>query len=97
MRNEIGEPGIGKTAIAARLTQIRDLGAYHFCMARSADTINPLLFARSISHHICRFDGFAAGILKDTNINLQAVQNIQANYGQAIGNGNFFAAAITRS
>ena len=27
-----GEPGIGKTAIAARLTQIRKLAAYHFCI-----------------------------------------------------------------
>ena len=81
-----GVPGIGKTAIAARLTQVRDLAAYHFCIARRADTIDPFLFARSISQQLCRFDGFAAGILKDTNINLQAVQNIQANYGQVIGN-----------
>jgi MoxR-like ATPase len=25
----IGEPGVGKSAIAARLTQVRDLAAYH--------------------------------------------------------------------
>jgi ABC-type glutathione transport system ATPase component len=31
-----GEPGIGKTAIAARLTQIRDLAAAHYCIARQA-------------------------------------------------------------
>ena len=35
-----GEPGIGKTAIAARLTQIRDLAAIHFCIARDSSTIN---------------------------------------------------------
>jgi hypothetical protein len=32
-----GEPGIGKTAIAARLTQVRDLAAYHFCRARESN------------------------------------------------------------
>lgn len=81
-----GEPGIGKTSIAARLTQIHRVGAFHFCINRKADTINPFLFARSISQQLCSFDGFAAGILKDGNINLSSVQNIQANYGQAIGN-----------
>jgi hypothetical protein len=63
-----GEPGIGKTAMAARLTQIYDLAAYHFCIARRADSINPFLFARSISQQLCRFDGFAAGISKNTNL-----------------------------
>jgi nucleoside-triphosphatase THEP1 len=27
-----GGPGTGKSAIAARLTQIRDINAYHFCL-----------------------------------------------------------------
>lgn len=79
-----GEPGIGKTAIAARLTQIRDLAAIHFCIARQADTIDPLNFARSISNQLTHIDGFAQGILKDSGINLQSQQNIQENYGQAI-------------
>jgi hypothetical protein len=80
-----GEPGSGKSAIAARLTQVYDLAAYHFCIARQADTTTPSVFARALSQQLCRFDGFAAGILKDSDINLQTVQNIQANYGQAIG------------
>ena len=63
-----GEPGIGKTAIAGRLTQIRDIAASHFCIARQADTIDPVLFARSISQQLCNIDGFAAKILKDSNI-----------------------------
>jgi hypothetical protein len=43
-----GEPGIGKTAIAARLTQIRDLAAHHFCIARQANTIAPYDFVNSL-------------------------------------------------
>lgn len=80
-----GEPGIGKTAIAGRLTQIRDIAASHFCIARQANTIDPVLFAHSISQQLCSMDGFAARILKDSNINLQSEMNIQANYGTAIG------------
>ena len=52
-----GEPGVGKSAIAARLIQIRKPAAYHFCIARQADTIDPLNFARSVSQQLCRFDG----------------------------------------
>ncbi len=37
-----GEPGVGKSAIAARLTQLRqDIAAYHFCIAGRSDTIEP--------------------------------------------------------
>ena len=37
-----GEPGVGKSAIAARLTQIRDdVAAYHFCIAGRSGTIEP--------------------------------------------------------
>jgi hypothetical protein len=37
-----GEPGVGKSAIAAKLTQIRqDIAAYHFCIAGRSGTIEP--------------------------------------------------------
>lgn len=37
-----GEPGIGKSAIAARLIQLRqDIAAYHFCIAGRSGTIEP--------------------------------------------------------
>jgi hypothetical protein len=37
-----GEPGVGKSAIAARLTQLRqDIAAYHFCIAGRSGTIEP--------------------------------------------------------
>jgi hypothetical protein len=80
-----GELGIGKSAIAARLTQVRDLVAYHFRIACDAETIDPALFAQSLSGQLCRINGFARGILKDSNIDLKTTQNVQANYGQVIG------------
>jgi ATP-dependent Clp protease ATP-binding subunit ClpA len=37
-----GEPGVGKSAIAAQLTQIRrDIAAHHFCIAGDGGTIEP--------------------------------------------------------
>lgn len=80
-----GEPGIGKTAIAARFTQIRDLAAIHFCIARQADTVDPLNFARSLSHQLTRIDGFALDILEEQGVHVDVTLNIQKNYGQAIG------------
>ena len=79
-----GEPGIGKTAIAARLTQIRDLAATHFCIARQADTIDPLNFARSLSHQLTRIAGFAQCLLSSGDIHLEAHQTIQEVHGRAI-------------
>ncbi|MFL7790770.1 MAG: PQQ-binding-like beta-propeller repeat protein [Anaerolineae bacterium] len=80
-----GEPGIGKTAIAARLTQVRALDAYHFCIARQADTIDPLNFARSISRQFTCIDGFARGILEEQGIYVDVTINVRENYGQIIG------------
>ncbi|HUX76475.1 MAG TPA: hypothetical protein VMY40_07555 [Anaerolineae bacterium] len=79
-----GEPGIGKTAIAARLTQVRDPAAVHFCIARQADTVDPLNFSRSLSHQLTQIDGFAQEILRDSGVRLEARQDIRENYGQAI-------------
>ena len=80
-----GEPGIGKTAIAARMTQIRNLAAIHFCIARQADTIDPLNFTRSISHQLSYIDSFAKGILEDKGIQVDVHINVQKNYGPVIG------------
>jgi hypothetical protein len=80
-----GEPGIGKTAIAAQVTQRRELAAMHFCIARQADTIDPLNFTRSLSRQCTRIDGFATGFLNDTGTHIQGAVNVRENYGQAIG------------
>lgn len=44
-----GEPGIGKSATVAWLTQVRDLAAYKLCTADQADKVDPLTFVRSLS------------------------------------------------
>ena len=74
-----GEPGIGKTAIATRLTQVYDIAAHHFCTARQADTSDPLLFAQSISQQLGAIDGFAEGILEQDRITVDAQQTIHQN------------------
>lgn len=45
-----GEPGVGKSAIAARLTQIRDdVAAYHFCRTGDVETVRPARILRSLA------------------------------------------------
>lgn len=46
-----GEPGVGKSAIAARLTQVRpdNILAYHFCIAGNIGTIVPNTVLRSLA------------------------------------------------
>lgn len=80
-----GEPGVGKSALAARLTQVRPVAAYHFCIARDMKTVDPVVFARSLALQLCQIDGFAQEILQESKIEMKPVQNIQANYGQVIG------------
>ncbi len=98
-----GEPGIGKTALAGRLTQIRSLDATHFCITRQADTIDPLNFVRSISHQLTRIEGFAQNILKEKdvqiNVHISNVRNVQNVIGVQIENlmGGAESAAIAFS
>jgi len=81
-----GEPGSGKTAIAARLAQFSlgvvqpsknclqissgFLAADHFCQARRADTAGPLEFTRNISRQLCAIDDFAKHLLDDSTVDL---------------------------
>ncbi|MEU8816675.1 hypothetical protein [Actinoplanes sp. NPDC048796] len=81
----MGEPGVGKSAIAARLTQLADVAASHFCIARSVSTIDPSSFSRSISQQLCRIDGFARKILNDGNVSVAVTQNVYGSYSTAVG------------
>jgi tetratricopeptide (TPR) repeat protein len=81
-----GPPGSGKSAIAARFLQTHpDVAAHHFCIARNAPTIDPALFVRALSRQLSGYNGFAEALLKDTNIEIKAVQDIQTSYGEVIG------------
>ena len=66
-----GGPTTGKTAIAAHLAQIRPIDAWHFCMARWAATLAPLVFCRSLGQQLAhRLPGFAQ-ILERVNRPIQ--------------------------
>jgi len=73
-----GEPGCGKSAIAARLVQFAQgevappdglshfapgfLKASYFCSARESLSIDPLTFARSLSLQLAHLPDFAQGL-----------------------------------
>ncbi len=89
----IGEPGSGKTAIAARLAQFSSgaatappgcpqlapgwLGAVHFCVARAATWIDPLAFARSVSLQLARANPRFALALKNAGDRSINIQVVQ--------------------
>jgi hypothetical protein len=80
-----GEPGVGKSAIAARFTQVSQVSAHHFCIARDAETLDPIRFSKSLSQQLRAVEGFDLSLLKTTKqIKLDISLDIQANYGQVI-------------
>jgi hypothetical protein len=60
-----GEPGVGKSAIAARLTQLRhDIAAYHFCIAGRSGTIEPNNVLLSLAAQLIEyFPGYAEALV----------------------------------
>ncbi|MEH2253163.1 ATP-binding protein [Nostoc sp.] len=51
-----GEPGVGKSAIAAQLTQIRDdIAAHHFCIAGRSGTIEPNNVLLSLAAQLVKY------------------------------------------
>lgn len=79
-----GEPGIGKTALAGRFTQIRKTAAHHFCIARRAETIDPLNFSRSISEQLTKIDGFAESILEEKGVHIDVNIYAKKNLGKIV-------------
>lgn len=96
-----GEPGIGKTAIAAQLVRLSQsnkhppgsymcvrpgfVSAYHFCVARQVETTDPLSFARSIASQLAQIDGFAQELLAQHGNSVDVRIEVQRNYGQIEG------------
>lgn len=60
-----GEPGVGKSAIAAHLTQTRkDIVAYHFCQADDVNTLKPGQIVRSLSAQLMKtLPGYSQALL----------------------------------
>ncbi|NIN67148.1 MAG: AAA family ATPase, partial [Anaerolineae bacterium] len=95
-----GEPGIGKTAIAARLVQfsqgevaspvgivhLKDgfLGAHHFCSARNGGWISPEGFARSMSAQLANRFPDFAEALV-SNPRLSIEVQVETNLGKVVG------------
>ncbi len=70
-----GEPGVGKSAIAARLTQIRnDIAAYHFCIAGRNSTVTPGIALRSwaaqLSEHLPNYGVALANSIDPIHLSL---------------------------
>jgi hypothetical protein len=76
-----GEPGIGKSAVIARLTQIRqDIVAYHFCTAGRTSTIEPSNVLLSlVSQLIDNIPGYAeafVNVVKPLRLSVNVEINI---------------------
>jgi hypothetical protein len=60
----VGQPGIGKSAFAARLVQLGKANAYHFCVAREGGSLEPIAFVRSLGEQLARgVPGFGEHII----------------------------------
>jgi tetratricopeptide (TPR) repeat protein len=54
-----GEPGVGKSAVAARLASRADVIAAHFCTNQNTRSLDPIEFVASFVNQLCiRLDGF---------------------------------------
>ncbi|MEP7198399.1 MAG: ATP-binding protein, partial [Chloroflexota bacterium] len=79
-----GEAGIGKSAVAARLTQRRTIHAHHFCVAREGGTLDPLAFVRSMSAQLAHsLPDFAQHVVQQERVAINADQRIGTNVGTA--------------
>jgi len=62
-----GEPGVGKSAIAAHLIQTRkDIFAYHFCQADDANTLKPGQILRSLAAQLMHSSPYYGEALLNT-------------------------------
>ena len=74
-----GEPGIGKSAIAAKLIEHYGISAYHFCIAREATTLTPRGFVENLALTLSiRIPAYADLLenLGDQQINITVNQEI---------------------
>ncbi|GAA3431791.1 AAA family ATPase [Kutzneria kofuensis] len=83
----VGEPGAGKTAVAARVAG--DADAVHFCSARDRRWIIPRTFAESVSEQLAAAKpAFATALLRHAARNVTIQQTVAGdNAGQMVGVG----------
>jgi len=61
------------------------VAASHFCITSQADTLDPFIFVRSLSHQLGRIAGFAQPLLEETLVHVAGHASAQENYGSIIG------------
>lgn len=77
-----GEPGIGKSAIAASLVQQRKTHAHHFCRAQEGTTVDAIAFVRSLSHQLIRnVPEFGRHVVEQEQVRI----NVDIKVGEAKG------------
>ncbi len=83
-----GSPGSGKSALAARLTKIPNVVAYHFCLAGRSETTDARTFVASVIIQLMRsLPGFGPALLQGDGSIIeisQAVGTIEAG-GEVVG------------
>lgn len=80
-----GEPGIGKTSLAKHLVAQSNLSASHFCIARRADTLDPLAFAQSLSRQLSTLPGFREAITTRRSVDVVGYASANVNLGHVTG------------
>lgn len=105
----VGSPGTGKSAIAARLTQLSDatlsdaqfpelrpgfLAYYHFCQAGQESTLSPLTFVRSLSETLAnRYESFGRALANSGST--QIVVNVRQDVGSVFPGGQVTGSEFT--
>ena len=84
-----GEPGVGKSAITARLTQIRDdVVAYHFCRAGDVETVRTGRILRSLAaqlgKHLPDYGHALANTIKPVHLRIEVNINIGSMTGSEV-------------
>ena len=71
-----GEPGVGKSAVAARLVQSRDdVVAHHFCVAGRASTVTPKTVLRSLAAQLSgSLPGYGLALANSINPSRLSIQ-----------------------
>lgn len=82
----VGEAGIGKSALCARLIRLGRVAAYHFCLAREGGTLEPLAFARSLSAQLANsLPGFGEQLINQAPMQkFDVTQEIGELHGGAV-------------
>jgi formylglycine-generating enzyme required for sulfatase activity len=81
----LGEPGTGKTAIAAKLVKDGMISGHHFCIRDLAGTLIPLAFVRGIYAQLAKMYGYTAAVENLTGATISSTITANNISGTATG------------